>query len=110
MSKRRELEKRQSRLLDAVKTKDPQTVDRIIEAEWPCRALAKTYLESVGVQLPRKRHHVHVLRANRLLPVLADLLNTSDSYGTIGNRHAVSRQYVGQVRKQAEAAGITFKA
>lgn len=62
-----------------------------------------------GVKIPGTRRLQSVRRKSKLLHVLADLLNTSDSYPQIAQRQNVTRTYVTQVVDEARKAGLTVR-
>ncbi len=79
---------------------------------YPARDVALMYgVATCVIQQLANRHGLHLRgmrssAASRKLRVIADLLNTGDSYANIARQHKVSRQAVSLTAQEAIGAGI----
>lgn len=98
------------KLLPLIHAERWDKVDAEIERNWCARWQALRILrEHCGIELPRKKSRMRSLKKSRALEVVAALLNNPGaSMASIGEKLGASRQYVEQVKRQGEQAGIVF--
>lgn len=93
-----------------VLAQDWAKVDAEIDAHWSTRDHAGRAIRRYhGVELPRKQNCLREVKRSRTLEIVGAILShPEESMSSIGDRLGVSRQYVEQVKRQGERAGIVF--